>query len=579
MSEALSHRSIAAAALGLLAVLAPALQPPAAAQLSPGPLSEPHAALEGSANCLQCHSSGRGVDPDRCLSCHEPLAERIRAARGLHARPAYAACETCHIEHSGREFELVWWGEEGRDSFDHGQTGFALVGRHAELGCRDCHRARLNRAAGELTAHGKSLDETFLGLGTGCLSCHRDEHRGQFAADSCLDCHVQTAWTPVPGFAHETARFVLTGRHRQVECEKCHQRVEQPQPALPREGEDPSFLRFRELAFGRCTDCHRDPHAGRFGAECSECHTTEGWQRIDSQGFDHDLTRYPLAGRHRSVACEGCHRPGRPRRGIAFGECRDCHRDEHAGQLAGRADGGRCESCHTVEGFVPSSFGRDDHEPVFALRGAHRTLECEKCHRREPAAVLVRQGVVEPAAAAGHEALLRLRLPAAACTDCHTDPHAGTATAEAARRCETCHVEERWETVGFDHATTGFALSGPHARLTCRQCHAPEVPDAMAATSDLHFTGLGTECGACHRDPHRAQFAGPDGGVDCLRCHVAEGWRPAASFDHARDAAFRLEGAHARLECAACHREERDELGSWVRYRPLGQRCIDCHGG
>lgn len=569
-------RSTVRLAILLLAAILPGAAGPVAAQLSPGPLSEPHAELEGSGHCLECHSSGRGVDPERCLTCHEPLAARIAAGRGLHARADYADCETCHIEHHGREFELVWWGESGRDSFDHAVTGFSLVGRHAELDCRDCHRAELNREASVLAAHGKDLGETFLGLGTDCLSCHRDEHRGQFAAEACLGCHSQTAWTPAAAFDHDEARFALTGRHRQVACEECHRSVEEPLAAKAEERVDPSFRRFRGLAFERCSDCHRDPHEGRFGADCSSCHSTERWQAIDDQRFDHDLTRYPLEGLHRRVDCETCHRPGQPRRGLAHASCTDCHRDEHAGQLAERPDGGRCESCHTVEGFVPALFDRDDHRPVFALEGAHRRLECEACHRREPAGELVRQGVVEAAAARGRDAILRLRMPASLCTDCHADPHAGSATAIAGWSCQTCHVEETWQAVTFDHATTGFELVGPHARPTCRQCHAPEAPEA---STELGFAGLGTDCTACHRDPHRGQFASAEGGVDCLRCHTSERWQPAERFDHARDAAFPLEGAHARLECSACHREERDEIDTWVHYRPLGQRCIDCHGG
>ncbi|MGZ7031219.1 MAG: cytochrome C, partial [Thermoanaerobaculia bacterium] len=38
--------------------------------LSPGPLSKPHARLEGSANCSQCHEAGKQVSAARCLQCH-----------------------------------------------------------------------------------------------------------------------------------------------------------------------------------------------------------------------------------------------------------------------------------------------------------------------------------------------------------------------------------------------------------------------------------------------------------------------------------------------------------------------------
>ncbi len=84
---------------------------PAAGQLSPGKLSQAHAALDSSGGCLECHRTGRGVDPGRCLSCHDLLSERIVAGAGLHARVDRERCESCHIEHHGRDFDLVWWGE------------------------------------------------------------------------------------------------------------------------------------------------------------------------------------------------------------------------------------------------------------------------------------------------------------------------------------------------------------------------------------------------------------------------------------------------------------------------------------
>ena len=50
------------------------------------------------------------------------------------------------MEHQGRDFELVFWGERGREAFDHALTGFSLLGRHARLRCDDCHRSRQERA-------------------------------------------------------------------------------------------------------------------------------------------------------------------------------------------------------------------------------------------------------------------------------------------------------------------------------------------------------------------------------------------------------------------------------------------------
>ena len=82
--------------------------------LSPGELSRPHAALEGTAHCTKCHPAGGKLAAEPCLACHEELRGRIAAGKGLHGRipAADRACERCHHEHEGRDFALVSWGKE-----------------------------------------------------------------------------------------------------------------------------------------------------------------------------------------------------------------------------------------------------------------------------------------------------------------------------------------------------------------------------------------------------------------------------------------------------------------------------------
>lgn len=526
----------------------------ASAQLSPGPLAAPHAHLEGSAQCLQCHSAGRGVDPDACLSCHRPLARRVAAREGLHANPEYADCKTCHIEHHGRDFDLVWWGEQGRDAFDHGLTGWSLRGAHARLECRQCHEPGKIRAPEALRAQGKDLSRTFLGLsGERCAECHADPHGGT-VGERCESCHSVEGWKPAQGFDHSTTEFPLTGRHRDVDCAGCHREAAAERPGFAVAG----------LA---CRDCHRDPHEGRFGAACTDCHSTAAWRRVALAGFDHDRTRYPLRGSHRTVACEGCHRPGAPRRGLAFGRCSDCHRDPHAGQFGDRPDGGRCESCHDLGGFVPSSFGMARHqESDFPLTGAHQAVPCLACHREALARL--------PAAGPGG----RFRFPDTGCLTCHGDPHRGEAARFVeAEGCTACHGVDTWSRVSFDHARTEFPLEGEHARIDCRSCH--RTVDVGTAAERIRMLGLSTACSGCHADPHGGQFAGPEGATDCRRCHDVDGWeRP--RFDHDRDTAFALRGAHEKVPCESCHRTATDAEGRpYLVFRPLPTDCAGCHSG
>jgi hypothetical protein len=550
------------AALGLAGALL-GLGARAEAQLSPGALSRPHQALEGAANCLKCHAPGRGVAPAACLACHGALRARIDAGKGLHARPGHAACERCHIEHHGRDFELVFWGKAGRSAFDHGQTGFALDGRHTGLSCESCHRPGNVRDEAALAAGGASPGRTFLGLSTACRSCHADPHQGQFKDAACSTCHATSGWRPAGGFSHAQTRFPLTGRHVRVACEGCHP---------PGAKEAPGARRFGPVAFATCASCHRDPHEGRLGGGCAACHTTEGWTRVEQARFDHDRTRFPLRGRHVGLGCERCHGGSRARR-LAFSACSDCHADRHAGQLAQRADKGRCESCHDVSGFLPARFSVEDHAATrFPLTGGHLAVACDGCHESVGVDALRAQGL----AARGDRssgATEQLRFRTLRCVGCHADPHRGALDRLAgAAGCEACHGTEAWSAVSFDHARTRFALAGAHAALACGGCHRER------ATGRLRFEGLPTACAGCHRDPHLGQFARGTDAPACERCHNAgEGTWAASRFDHDRDSTFRLEGAHRAVACAACHRPERREGAFFVRYKLQASTCRDCH--
>ncbi len=508
----------------------------AAGQISPGELSQAHAKLEGSASCLACHQASKGVAAGLCLACHKELAARIGAGKGLHARPGYAKCETCHVEHNGRSADLVWWGKAGRATFDHGQTGYVLEGAHVRQACEACHKPKATR--------------TFLGLGTACTPCHADVHRGQLGAGDCRSCHGMERWKPAAGFDHSRTRYALTGRHVSVGCDKCH-------PAAAGAASDPSLRRFRGVAFAECSSCHRDPHQARLGPRCASCHTTAGWaaRTAATTSFDHDRTSYPLRGRHATVACDRCHAQGKPLR-MAHAACTDCHADAHRGELAARAERGRCESCHDVAGWRPARFGPDEHaKTAYPLRGAHLAVACDGCHSR-------------PAGA--RTAAFRVR--SARCTDCHKDPHRGElARWMGATGCESCHTVASWRAFSFDHGTTKFALAGAHAAVACAKCH-KKAP----GTTRISFAALPLTCEGCHSDSHAAQFVAA-GVTKCARCHSAAAWKPAPGFDHAKDARYHLDGAHARVACWGCHKTETRDGRTFVRYKPLRSECRDCH--
>src|SRR5690242_19581186 len=80
----------------------------ALAQISPGPLSNPHKDLEGPLNCAKCHTFGASKK-FKCSNCHVEIQRRVAAGRGYHGRAVKrtagdADCARCHTEHYGREF-------------------------------------------------------------------------------------------------------------------------------------------------------------------------------------------------------------------------------------------------------------------------------------------------------------------------------------------------------------------------------------------------------------------------------------------------------------------------------------------
>ena len=564
------------AALALVAALAAPLA--VRAQISPGPLSLAHSGLEGSSRCMTCHKTGQGVDPGLCLDCHRALGARLGAEKGLHARPEFRRCERCHSEHNGVAFVLVDWGQGGRQAFDHTRTGWQLEGKHAGLACGECHRPdRIDRGV-KAAEPGLDLARTFLGLSTGCASCHRDPHGGaagvaaagtRAATGECTDCHSQTTWKAVAGFDHARTRFPLEGAHAKVDCARCHLQPQRP-AGTP---ETFVFTQFRSRALPGCAECHRDPHAGRLGTGCATCHDlvsfrSQALAAAGARGFDHDRTAYPLRGRHRNLACASCHLPGRELRIAGFQRCETCHRDPHAGQLASVAGRAACADCHDVAGFSPARYGAAEHAASpFPLVGAHLAVPCSACHKPVPAASL-------PAAyrRAASSPTLQFRFDRKACRDCHRDPHAGSLDRFAGPDgCRSCHSEASWRETRFDHARTRFDLAGRHADVACAKCHPADARGTVA------LAGRPMDCAGCHRDPHAGQFE-VAGTTDCARCHGVDGFRPAPGFDHARDSRFQIDGAHSRVACAGCHPTEKLAGEPVVRYKPRPMTCEGCHG-
>jgi len=303
--------------------------------------------------CGTCHRSEDrhgGLFGDKCETCHTEKswkkASFDHAAKTdfpLRGRHAGLTCHSCHDEKSrGRKLPLDCqgchrqadihqgrFGEEcadchdsrgwGGHGFDHDKdAGFALLGRHREVPCNTCHGGRQVKTAGRRL----------------CVDCHRvdDVHKGSLG-DRCDNCHGSDGWSAGVRFDHDLGRFPLVGMHAITACAECHL--------------DRAYVDTPQA----CVVCHKaaDVHKGTMGEHCSSCHNPNSWRRWV---FDHDkATDYPLLGKHRGAACNGCHRePVKDHHQINLGNrCIDCHAtdDVHGGGF-----GTACERCHQPSSFL-----------------------------------------------------------------------------------------------------------------------------------------------------------------------------------------------------------------------------------
>jgi hypothetical protein len=136
-----------------------------------------------------------------------------------------------------------------------------------------------------------------------------------------------------------------------------------------------------------------------------------------------------------------------------------------------------------------------------------------------------------------------------------TNPHG-----PAIGSCQNCHSFTSWKPIRsfpeFSHDNTRYPLRGMHKDVGCTKCH-----------TSLIFKNVSTHCADCHADIHRRQF-----GANCERCHSVKGWQVSVRDIQNHQNRFPLVGAHAMLECEACHKGA--ATGQFVG---LSTACYSCH--
>lgn len=505
-------------------------------QFSHAPSTFPLIGAHASTPCVSCHrsldfSTARPV----CAQCH----------RDVHNAELGNDCARCHTTRS--------FADQTNLRREHELTRFPLRGAHTALACASCHPA---------AAPGQSQ---YRRRPTACIGCHASAYRAARTPDhqaagfpqDCTLCHSATTWSG-GRFDHAATAFALTGAHRAASCGSCH-------ADNVYKGKSTACVSCHQAAYAATTN---PPHAASgFSTACAQCHGTASWL---GSAFDHTATAFPLTGAHRASACAACHHNnvfrGTPK------ECVSCHlsaynattRPPHQTLALPTV----CFQCHATTSWAGGTF---DHGVTrFALTGAHRAVTCAGCHS---------DGIYR-----GKSML---------CASCHQSRFDATTNPDHRAAafpvtCETCHGTTAWTPSSFNHAATGFALTGAHLTAPCASCHGDGV-----------YRGKPTLCSGCHlttynntTNPNHTAASFP---TACESCHTTARWT-GATFNH--DGAYFpiYSGKHQgrwstcadchtvstnykSFSCFSCHRQaemDREHAGR-TGYRYDNALCYQCH--
>ena len=478
------------------------------------PLIGAHAALE----CDACHKGAavgqfQGLST-QCYSCHAQSYQKTSNPNHM-ASKFSTTCEQCHTMDT-------WLNAK----FDHATSGFPLTGAHATVACEQCHT---------------NGNFNLTSANTACVSCHLKDFQGTTNpnhvsggfSQTCQQCHNTVSWAGA-SFDHSTTGFPLTGAHATVQCTQCHVNGNY------------------NLTTSTCVSCHLKDFQGTtnpnhvqqgFTQTCETCHNTGAWQPAQ---FDHSKSGFPLTGAHAAVQCAQCHVNGNYN--LTSTACVTCHlTDFQNTNNPSHVQANfpqTCQQCHNTTSWNGATF---DHSTTgFALTGAHNTLQCSQCHIN------------------GNYTLTSANTTCVSChlTNFQTTANPNHVQANFPQTCQQCHNTTTWGNGTFDHSTTGWALTGFHATVTCAQCH---------ANGNYTLTSANTACASCHmadfqatNNPGHVAAGFP---TDCSVCHSTASWA-GANFNHATTG-FPLTGAHTGLQCAQCHASNNYNLTSTA--------CVTCH--
>ncbi len=333
----------------------------------------------------------------------------------------------------------------------------------------------------------------------------------------------------------------------------------------------------------------QSPHGAQFKINCSDCHTSAGWNipfdawdrtgpvfsqttgwqiGWDTARFSHTKTSFPLTGQHVQVDCRACHAS------MVFSdaktECVSCHTDMHNGTV-----GKDCSRCHNTENWLVDNIPELHQNNGFPLLGAHAFAACADCHKSETA--------------------LRFERIGNECINCHRSDFAATTNpnhqdAGFSTNCSDCHDITRfdWTTDKVKHDF--FPLTKGHDISDCAKCH-----------TNGNYANTPSDCISCHKPDYDGALS-PNHQASgfsqtCTDCHTTDpGWMPAQFLQHDADYFPIYSGKHkgewtlckdchpnpsnfTEFTCVSCHKNpETDKDHTGVNgYSYNDPACLACH--
>jgi cytochrome c7-like protein len=561
------------------------------------PLTNGHANVP----CASCHINNNYNLTTTLMDCGNSgchLTKWQQTNNPVHpsAGPAFAVgnCSGCH--------NTVSWTTA---VFDHSTTGFLLTNGHANVPCTSCH---INN----------NYNLTIAPTDCGNSGCHLTKWQQTnnpvhpsagpaFAVGNCSGCHNTVSWTTAI-FDHSTTGFLLTNGHANVPCASCHTTNNYNLTIAPTDcGNSGCHLtRWQQTT----TPVHSTSGPAFAATNCANCHTTNGWT---AAAFDHSVTGFTLTGTHVSptpTPCASCHVSNNYTLNSA--DCMGCHQPDwnktptYGGSVPDHIKAGfpssasACATCHPITKWADGKF---DHNAFgFPLTNSH---------------ALAANGGKVPACVSCHiNNNYNLAIAPTDCgnSGCHfttwqqtNNPvHPSAGAPFAAANCSTCHNTITWTTAIFNHAATGWALTGSHQMVpagkvvACTDCH---------TGNNYTFTAANTDCMGCHTTAWQSTTT-IGGAVPnhiaagfptslCSTCHDTVLWVD-GKFDHSTTG-WPLQGTHVTTPCASCHIGNKYNLtmtdcytsgchvAAWLSTQTLGGQvpnhiaaqfpttCVTCH--